>query len=489
MPDPWPPAEHKDRLDAIAKARAWYSGDDLPTHSGTTFWTPRSKETKSAKWIDGTSIYDDEKKHVPAAADLALTASDFLFGGGVEYLVPTIDNDADRTDEMQRRVAEADELAGLTKLLPLGGEKASGMGEAFIRLAWTEENGRRRPLASLVDPDRVLPVFRWGRLVGARIWADLPAFEGRKWRHVETYVPGQITHELFRSTSATDSVFTMGEPEDDLNDHPATAGLESTVPLPDGMAGRMALLYVANADPRVIRIGGRSDTEGSEDEMAGLDMTMSSLLRDVDLGKGRILVDESMLNRTTLLGSAYFDQHARSFAPIGSGKMTGNEIKPVQFTIRATDHLATMGDLLQRIVSAAGYSPESLSVVQGNLPEAAAARRARERASLRTTERKAARWRTVIAEALSSLAVVAHNLSAPPPVTVELRSSMSPDFTELATAVAAARVAEIVSDKTAVRELHPRWTEAEVDAEVALIVEQRRAKAAASIPPVAPVIG
>jgi hypothetical protein len=474
VPETWPSAAHRPRLDAIRKARAWYSGERLIEDSGTTFW--RRGGGKSKEWNEGVSLADDEKVHVPVAADLALTASDFLFAAGVEYL----------TDDDQALMAEADELAGLTALLPLGAEKASGMGEAYIRLGWDAD----RPLATLVDADRVLPTFRWGRLVRAVVWSDLPDHDSTRWRHLEIYERGVIRHELWRRgraraieerlpdgakiTTETDEMETRRP----LSDHPETADLEPEVPLPTGMANRLALLYVANAEPRTGRSGGRSDTEGSEGLMAGLDMTISALLRDVDLAKARILVDENMLTRTGKLKSAFFDTAARVFAPVGSVGMEGNPIKVVQFDVRARQHLETAGDLLHRIVSAAGYSPDSLSVVQSNLPEAAAARRARERASLRTTERKAARWRPVIAEALSSLAVIHADLTdrpldVAPRVTVTLRSSMAPDFTELATAVAAARGAEIVSDQTAVRELHPTWTKDAVLDEVAKIVAGR----------------
>jgi hypothetical protein len=479
VPETWPPAAHRPRLDAIRKARAWYSGERLIEDSGTTFW--RRGGGKSKEWNEGVSLADDEKVHVPAAADLALTASDFLFAEGVEYL----------TDDDQALMAEADELAGLTALLPLAAEKASGMGEVYVRLGWDAD----QPLATLVDADRVLPTFRWGRLVRAVVWSDLPDRDGKRWRHLEHHERGVIRHELWlrgraRATEERQSDGTTVTTEQDemettrpLTDHPETRDLDPKVPLPEGMANRLALLYVANAEPRTGRMGGRSDTEGSEGLMAGLDMTISALLRDVDLGKARILADENVLTRTGKLKSAFFDKDARVFAPVGSGSMEGGPLQSVQFAIRANDHLATAGDLLHRIVSAAGYSPDSLSVVQSNLPEAAAARRARERASLRTTGRKAPRWRWMAAESLSSLAVIYGDLTdrpldVAPRVTVTLRSSMAPDFTELATAVAAARVAEIVSDQTAVRELHPQWDETAVLEEVAKIVAERAAKAA-----------
>ena len=482
MAEIWPPAAHRPRLDAIRKNRAWYSGDDLAGSSGESFWSKRS--TSKEDW-SSSGFDDDDKVHVMIAADLALTASDFLFGGGVEFLAP----DAGQ----QARLNEANETAGVLGLLPLAGERASGLGEIYIRLGWDAE----RPLCTIVDPDRVLPSFRWGRLVGATVWSDLPDHDGKRWRHLEIYEPGVIRHELWlrgpdrEAQNPAGSKTKVDEMETirPLSDHPETAAILAgmsdedadlgRVRLPEALDGRLALLYVGNAEPRTPRPGGRADTEGQEPFMAGLDRSWSSLLRDVDLSKLRVLVDESMLTRNTpALSGARFDKDARVFSALAGGGMSTKELlQIVQGDIRAVAHLATISELIHRIVSTAGYSPESLSVVQGGLPEAAAARRARERASLRTTERKAAQWRPVIAEALSSLAVIAADLDdeeiEPPAVSVTLRSALSPDTIELSTAVAAAFAVGIMSPTTAVRELHPHWTKKQVEDEVAQLPPPR----------------
>lgn len=460
----WPPAVHRPRLDAIRKSRAWYAGERLREDSGSSFWCKRVV-TKD-EWWGTTSIADDEKVHVPAAADLALTASDFLFGGGVEFLSPE-----------QELVNAAEQTAQFLALLPLGAEKGSGLGETYIRLGWDDELGIE--LAELIEPDTVLPTFRWGRLASAIVWEDLDVYEGKRWRHLEHHERGVIRHELWLCGPAVAGSSREAAPLDEmvttrpLTDHPATRDLDPYIDLPPGMADRLALHYVANADSKTKRAGGRSDTEGSEGLMAGLDLTVSGMLRDVDLGKGRVLVDESVLTRTGVLGSVFFDKDARYLSPVGSSGMSEKQLQIVQFAIRADDHLAIARDLIQRIVSAGGYSPESLSVVQGSLPEAASARRARERASLRTSERKAGRWRPVIAEALSSLAVIRAYLNDddidPPEVTVTIRNSMAPDTHEVATMVAAAYAAGVMSPQTAVRELHPTWKEERVLEEVAAL--------------------
>lgn len=464
-PIKWPPDQHQARLDAIKKARAWYSGERMPEDSGSPFWQA-GDPTKTADkgWQDVSTVSRSHRIHVPIAADLASTAADFLFSGGVRYQA--------KAKKDAKVVTEAADASGIIPLLTLGGERASGLGEVYLRLGWDEDEGRA--ICTLVEPDRVLPVIRWGRLQSAIVWAELEKHDGANWVHLEHHERGLIRHELWQSAGngLTD--------QSSLTDHPATEALEDEVPLPSAIEDRMALLYVQNAEPRTPRAGGRADTAGTESIMGAADEAYTSLDRDVRLGKGRIVVDETMLTRTGALQAATFDMSAEVFAPIqGSG--TEDPIKAVQFAIRTREHLEAVQSHIQRSISTAGYSPESLTMAQSGLPESAASRRLREAASIRTTNRKVLRWQPVVMEALSSLAVIQADMGgvdlAAPPVIVEIEPAITISAVDVADPVAKLVAARAVSIRTAVKLLHPTWDDPDVEREVAEIREDWAAMA------------
>lgn len=444
----FPPESAKPRLDAIRKARAWWSGEDLPKHSGEPFWTAEAP-LPGVQWTD-SAMRPEHRVHVPIAADLALVSADYIFGGGIE-----LDDDAN----------ELAEAIGLHTLAPTAAEKASGMGEVYLRWGWRDETV---PMLTIVDADRVVPTWSWGRLVAADVWAELEKHNGFKWAHMEEHRPGVISHRLYKITTG-DWI------PSSLTSHPETSGLAPRVPLPAPLAGRLAIVDIINAQPKVRRKGGASDTEGSESIMAGVDESWSSMQRDIRLGKGRVVVPEWMLTRTnTSLGGVYFDNSAEVFSPVGSGggdESPKDAMTAIQFALRITEHLDAVRDGVQRIVSSGGYSPESLIANRQQLPEAAAARRLRETASLRTTQRKIKLWRPALAEVLSSLLVVARNLPAVPDVSVSIRSSFAPDVAETANVVQALTAGRAASIETKVRMLHPTWTPTEVADEVAKIRE------------------
>lgn len=457
----FPPESARPRLDAIRKARAWWSGEDLPKHSGEPFWTA-GEPLPGIQWTDSV-MRPEHRVHVPIAADLALVSADYIFGAGIELEPPA--------DE----VAEA---VGLHTLAPTAAEKASGMGEVYLRWGWRDETV---PMLTIVDADRVVPIFSWGRLVGADVWADLEKHNGHRWAHVEQHRPGVIEHRLYRVTSGD---WTAAS----LTSHPATSGLVPRIPLPGPLADRLALVGIVNAQPKVRRAGGASDTEGSEDIMAGVDESWSSMQRDIRLGKGRVVVPEWMLTRTnTSLGGVYFDNSAEVFSPVGGGddESPKDAMSIVQFALRITEHLDAVRDGVQRIVSSGGYSPESLISNRQQLPEAAAARRMRETASLRTTQRKIKLWRPALIEVLQALLVVSRGLDAVPVVPLSIRSSFAPDVAETANVVQALHAGGAASIETKVRMLHPTWLPEQVAEEVAKIREDMAAAAPAP-PPVVP---
>lgn len=459
------------RLSAIKRAKAWYTGLGLETDSGTLFW---SEASPTSMWTESGPVRRESRIHVPVAADLALTAADFLFGGGVNITTAETAND----DLL------AEVLPGILDKLTLGADRASGVGEVYYRVGWEDE----RAFVSLVDAAKVSPTWRYGRMTQATVRHNLPRYEDRDWIHYETYRPGTITHELYLIDAGDSNpvrqplarhpeTLAIVEDVEDLPDEERLTIQELTIDLPgDGaLKGRLALKPILNKDPRDPgRPGGASDTDGSEMLMAMVDNAITSLDRDVRLGKARVIVDENMLNRNSEnLTGIRFDSTAEIFAPIMASNYKGEILQVVQFDVRAEAHLATARDAIRRIVALAGYSPESLVTEASAAPEAAAARRLREARSLRTTGSKAARWIPVITEIVQDVMVIQAALRnqalAIPELAVELRESVSPDLAERAVLVTQMVAAKVMARRTGIQMLHPDWDDARVTEELDLI--------------------
>lgn len=445
------------RLESLRRNRAWWSGEHLDRLSGVPFWMAeqgpaRSTGADTLQWGAG-NMRPEHRVHVPVAADLALTSADFLFGGGLQI-----------TSKDAGVMAAVDAL-DVESVVADAAERCSGIGEVYLRVGW---DGPDATLIA-VDGDRVWPTFRYGRLVAASLVNTLPKIGTRHYRHIEVHEPGLIRHELWAGSGGGKWALAP------LTAHPMLAEYPPELTLPPALARRLALVPVINATSRTGRSGGRSDTEGQEAMMGAIDEAISGLQRDIRLGKARIVVDETMLTRTAALAGNYFDTAAEVFAPLGAtddGSMRQMAV-PIQFDIRSTAHLDATRDYVRRVVSSAGYSPESLSPSQQALPESAAARRLREFASIRTTARKARRWRRAIIDAVQVAVVIAadrdgRTVSAPP-ITVELAPTIAPEMAERAGTVALMTQAGSASTETKVRYLHPDWDDVMVATEVAAI--------------------
>lgn len=487
----WPVPEQQARFKRLDQAFSWYHGSDLD-QNGTGFWRHTPK-TRKARFDSESAIADRHRVHVPVAAEVAETAAAFLFGAGVRW------------DDEEAELL-ADDI-GLTEVLVPAASRGSGLGETWFRLGWHEG----AVYVEDIDPRNVAPTWRAGRLRSAQVYNPLPTHDGRDWAHVETHSAGVVEHRLYQvgtmsvgTTGVSTSVLTGPLP---LVNHPSTFGwagpeLDDTgalkldgsgapVPsnaevgyteLPESMDDRMLLVGVINAMPRDFRVGGRADTEGSESLMAAVDEAISALMRDVRLGKVRLIVSETALDQAPTLGKSTltglaFDASAEVFSPLGTGQSMGENtpIVAVQPDIRSNEHLDVARDLTRRIIALAGYDPESVVSHRTTLPESAAARRLRESTSLRTTAAKAQRWVPVLEELVSSAGHLRAFLGTGDSVgepTAELQPVVSPDRAEIARGVALQRQSGVMSREQAVRELHQAWDDAEVLAEVEKIASE-----------------
>lgn len=461
----------------IEEADAWWSGD--PDKLTDVYTTAATREQRPGRrfWErpnDTTSVRPAERVHAPVASDIAVTGADLLFGADLEVQIPEAHGDTpdQAAVDAENRLAELWDQAAISNTLLEAAEVAGGLGGVYLVPTWDREVAGH-PLLNVVHADRAVPEWRGDRLHAVTFWHVVQVEGLNVWRHLERHEPGAILHGLYAGSRTH-----LGVPMN-LQKHPATKGLPEVVPttswqVPGGILAR----YVPNVKPNRRHRGlpvGRSDTQGLESLMDSLDLTMTSWARDIRLGQRRIIVPNEFLRRSGRGSGASFDVDQEVFAPldIDPGNMEKAGITLVDFSIRADEHAATATDLFQRIVSSAGYSPQSFGMQGDGAAITATEVNAHESRSGRTTARKQRYWGPELAAAAVGLLIVDREVFssgvAPWRPTVGFPDRDQADEATVAQTLGLIEMARAASIETKVRMLHPEWEQPQVDAEVALI--------------------
>ncbi|MGD6750982.1 phage portal protein [Streptomyces sp. BH105] len=487
---PWPPTDSMVQA-ALADWDAWYSADpDRLEHryQGRGFREAIDRPSqyaggirgRLARWFWGNPTAAGEKRtklHVPLAGDIARTSSELLFSEPPK-LVSEHATTQDRLDDLMN--------TGLQPTLLEAGELCAALGGAYLRVVW-DEDVSDRPWLDAVAADRAVPEFRYGRLVAVTFWTVLETEDTRRvLRHLERHERGRIYHGLYEG-----SLTALGHPVP-LTEHPATAALAIEVDaeggLDTGAPDHLTAAYVPNVRPArawrhipTASYWGQSDYQGIEGLMDALDETYSSWMRDVQNGKGRIVVPNTMLDSLGPGKGAAFDEERRIYSGLNMLQRPGdpNPLTVVQFEIRVQEHRDTCAELVEQAVRQAGYSASTFGETGDGSAVTATEIRARERRSMSTRGRKSLYWGPGIADGVAALLAVeagprfrVGGLEVEPPK-VEFQDSISEGPTELATTAELLRRAEAASDETLVQMIHPDWDETQVQAEVERIGKSR----------------
>lgn len=418
--------------------------------------------------------------HVPIAGDLAATSASLLFAQP-----PTFKYDAD--------AAVQDYLSGLLddgmhSTLLEAAEGAAALGGVFLRVVWDTDIADR-PWIDVVPADCAVPEFRHNRLVAVTFWSVIRDEGKDVVRHLEKHIPSQnvILHGVYKGDQQK-----LGVPMA-LTDFPETApyaqdmSTGNAISFPDAPFDASTVVYIPNMRPnRIWRdLGpqaaplGRSDFSGLEGLMDGLDEAFSSWMRDIRLGKARLLVPHSYLDSIGRGKGAVFEPEREVFVPVGgliSGEgAIGDQIMPQQFNIRWQEHQQTCQSIIETIVTQAGYSGQTMGL-SGDIAQTATEVVARERKSLTTRGKKINYWRPGLADIIYGLMAISNSVFGenitPVRPDVEFPDAVLPDQLELAQTVAALRGAESASIETAVATVHPDWTPDDVAQEVQRIYQE-----------------
>lgn len=454
---------------------AWYSGDhtQLRRHAIRTgsdpFW----------------ASMEDIKVHVPLAADIAALSAGMIFADS-----PKISCADDEKTEV--RIEEIMTEAGIYSTLLQAAELASVFGGVFLKWSWDIADGF--PRLSAVPANAGLPTWAGGKVVKIQFWSIVREDEqtGAIWRLEETYTPdGRIRSKLYR-----------GDENDLGRDHELTAIEETKGIKPEAFCGAETMLafYVPNILPNRKKPHlkfGRSDFDGLFGLFDELDEAYSAIQRETRMTKTTVIVPaEYLRKRDSIFGSGnpacrenqwVYANNTGAFTALDiDSDRQSSPITIVNPELRAESRLAVCDDLVRRILSMAGYAPQSAGLDISGSAESGTALNVRERKSIRTTETKKTYWWHALKDIIRAMlrldaAVFRSGVNPEAEFSVELPANAQPDISQLAEVVEQLERAGAVSTETKVNMLHPDWSEEQRAEELERIRAEQNAAAAADI--------
>ena len=494
----WPPAEHTERYSRMKTTSTWYGGSAerlKQLYGGDVADSNRGKRnwlSNAFNWLwgrtDPTRL--DEKLHVPVAQDIATLSSEMLFARSPKFVVQHTKFAADGTPSPEQDAAVAKTQArldvlldscGLDATLLAAGEVASALGSTGMKLAWNK-GVIDKPVIVRVDADAVIPEYTWGQLTAVTFWSIVKSDGETKWFHLERHEPGVIRHGLYKGTTGN-----LGK-RVPLAELPQLAELaqlvgedgESILTVPDAITGISVPNMLPDPLDRTANAGRSDFTPGVLQLFDAIDKTYTSLMRDIDDGKSRLLVADYMLESQGIGKGVGFDEEQHLFTrlkmqPSDSGDAP---ISQVQFSIRVAEHIAAIDQLTQTAVKSAGYSPQSLGDYEAGSAMTATEVAARERKSISTTSKKQRYWQELERLLYGLLQIDATYFASgiePLPVKIEWQAPASDSMKTLAETVKLMKEAEAASLRVRVAALHPDWDDSEVDEEVTAIQSESSA--------------
>ncbi|MEU6651287.1 phage portal protein [Streptomyces sp. NPDC046900] len=495
----WPPLNLAPIIDRMALWSAWYSGSDdelayayggqigSKPISQTFFSTPGWTGGVNAKTFWGEPIPAGERRsklHVPLAGDIAATSANLLFAEPPRFLV----TDTATQDVLDELVDE-----GVHATLREAAEICSAMGGVYLHVCWNQALNPDRAWISIAHPDCAVPEWQSGYLTACTFWKVIGTDGDTVVRHLERHEPGRIIHTVHVGSNND-----LGD-KADLTDFEATAGYADLCDEAGGIdtgVQAMTAVYIPNQKPNRLWRHipgsanlGRSDYAGSEPLMDKLDEAWSSWMRDLEIAKGRLFIDQMLLESKGKGQGATFSLDRELFVPMdipGAGN-GADPIRAIQLALRVQEHADTCKSLTEQIIRGAGYSLQTfgMAVSDGTSKPTATEINARERQTITTRNNKIVYWKQGLAALVEALLQVQQTIFGvrvtPQKPTIEFPDMVSQDQQAIANSIQMLRAAGALSVREAVKMAHSDWLDDQIDEEVQRIEDEKP-----SPPPTAP---
>ncbi|MFJ6239683.1 hypothetical protein ACIQH0_36990 [Streptomyces griseus] len=503
---PWPPPRLEIPHADMDMWRAWYAGDTghlAQVYGGPAAYT-RNGVARAFFDVDKRrAVGGDElrmfwgqdpspgqqaaKLHVPIGGDIAEMSANLLWAE-----VPQVTVDLDSTDKATAETTQAQigrylDDRGHAKFREAA-ELAAGLSNVYLRAVW-DTSLRPRPWSDVIQANAVVPEWRWGMLAAATVWRELEPLDdaGGVWRLLEYHTPGAIDYGVYKGDHATLGMLM------EFSDHHETEFLASRTDSQGRQAtgvDRLLITHMPNVLPNRVWDGvpdtaplGRSDYAGIEPMMDALDEGWTSWMRDLRLGKARVVVPQEMLDTNGPGNGSSFDFDRELLVAVSgflgdAQKPISESITELQFKIRVEEHERTTKALRRQILASAGYSAQSYGE-EGSVAVTATEVAARKEESLTTRGLKILYQRPALLEHLTTLMWVdvthcrAKGVDPAAELTASWPQAVQPDPEATARTLSLLDAAGAISTFMKVKMREPSWDDAEVLTEVRRIRDDK----------------
>lgn len=471
----WPPMDIERYK--MKEHATWYSGEaellanfyfnhDLQNYMELTFGT-RNNNKFWARQIKNDSQFFI---HVPIANDISETSSTFLFG---ESPIIRFNSDSEGMKQYQSDLDTMLTESGFFNKLVEAAEVASAIGGVYIKVAWDSELSEH-PIPVICQCDDAFPIFKFGKLAKVSFAYEISNDGSKVYRLIETISKGKIENTLYHGSKDNLGV------KVDLSECEATKELKPEV----DTAEVMTCVYVPNLLPNKLNRTspqGRSDYQGQETLMDALDETFSAWMTDVQIARGKIHVPSGYVKQISEDGKKKFNIDTMMYEELDVDPTAMTKpIEATQFDIRSQQFEQTCLNLLDRIITSAGYSPQSFGLNIAGRAESGTALNVRERKSFGTTSKKQNYWEGPIKDIVKAMCCIKNaelggKFNCDLNVNVAFMDSVSNNITEVSSSVKTLADAKAISTDTKVRMVHPEWTDTQVEQEVERILNDESA--------------
>lgn len=433
----WPPASESRRWELVRYYRRRFENDP------EKLW-PYAVHLHVREDPEATARRFRDYTPTPIARDLAKFSSQLLFSEEPELTAGT--------QVLGTRLTAFSEVNRLHELLQSAGELVAATGEVGIRIVRDDRVSREHAVLSVEGADRVIWAERHGRLEeGGVVVVEVDGRDSERFRLLEHHGPGFVRRVLFKGDVGRlgRRVALDSRPEFKDLRHEEQTGLERPTLVrwknnADGsadVAGLEGILDAADEAETVFRAKSRASKP-----LTFAHRRLSDNVGAADLD-GVIFMGEDQLSPV---------EGPEALAQVVQGRM------------ESADHELYTKHLRETAVTLAGYSLASWGLDQSGGAESGRALRLRQNRTLLT---RAGKERMAV-RAIGEVAEIALDLTRPgsgTAVEVKLGDGQPDDRMDLADELATLRTAGAMSTRQMVRELHPDWTDAQVDEEAGRI--------------------
>ena len=465
----WPPMDLERYK--MKEHSTWYSGEaellanfyfdnDLQNYLMLNYGTRNSNKF----WARQIKNQSDFFIHVPVANDISETSSAFLFG---ESPIIRFGSDSEGMKDNQKQLDDMLTKSGFFKKIIEGAEVASAIGGVYMKVAWDSELSEW-PIPVIAQCEQAFPEFRFGKLVRVTLVYEVSNDGSTVYRLAETISKGKIENVLYKgSADNLGSKCSLGECD-------ATKGMKQSVDTADVMT----CVYIPNLLPNKLDRQspmGRSDYQGQETLMDALDEVFSAWMVDVQIARGKLHVPSGYVKELEGGKKKYnIDTMMYEELDVDPTSMT-DPIKATQFEIRSQQFEQTCLNLLDRIITSAGYSPQSFGLNIAGRAESGTALNVRERKSFATTNKKQSYWEDGLKDFIKAMCTIKQaflggSFTCELDVNIAFSDGISNNLSEVSNSVKTLSDAKAISTDTKVRMVHPEWTDEQVEQEVERIL-------------------